>query len=70
MNLLKKNSPPPKKDPCIREIFQQREQSFLSEYGTPSAQTTRETRKQIPVPSEPHFNWTGIGLSIPIHFDA
>jgi dGTPase len=41
MNPLKKNSSSLKKNPCIREIFQQREQSFLSEYGTPSTQTTR-----------------------------
>lgn len=29
------------KSMCIREIFQQREQSFLSEYGTPSAESRR-----------------------------
>lgn len=50
MKLLKKNYPaknePPENDMCIREIFQQREQSFLSEYGTASAQTSRKSEEE------------------------
>ena len=45
MNLLKKNRQLLKKNSCIREIFQHREQSFLSEYGTPSTQTTRRNEE-------------------------
>ena len=60
MKLLKKNNPvkndpleknplekdPLEKDLCIREIFQQREQSFLSKYGTASAQTSRKSEEK------------------------
>lgn len=41
MKLLKKKDDPLEKDLCIREIFQEREQNFLSEYGTPSSDTSR-----------------------------
>jgi dGTPase len=47
MKLLKKQGDPPKKDLCIRQLFQQRELSFLSEHGTPSAETTRRTEEKI-----------------------
>ncbi len=46
MKLLKKIDEPLKKDLCIREVFQQREQSFLSEYGAPSTETTRRREEQ------------------------
>ena len=46
MKLLKNIDDPLEKNLCIREIFQQREQSFLSEFGTPSAGTTRRAEEK------------------------
>lgn len=36
----------PEQNLCIRELFQQREKSFLSEHGTPSALTTRRNEEK------------------------
>ncbi|MCP3944142.1 MAG: deoxyguanosinetriphosphate triphosphohydrolase [Desulfobacteraceae bacterium] len=47
MNLFKKNDKPLEKGLCIKEMFQQREQSFLSEHGTPSTGTTRRKEEKI-----------------------
>ncbi len=48
MKPLKKKDNPLKKNLCIKEIFQQREQSFRSEYGTASADTSRRTEEKTP----------------------
>jgi len=46
MKSLKKNREPFKKGLCIREVFQQREQSFLSEYGKSSIETSRRAEEK------------------------
>ncbi len=46
MKLLQKHDIPPTKDLCIREIFQLREQSFLSEYGKSSTETSRRAEEK------------------------
>ncbi|MBA3012081.1 MAG: deoxyguanosinetriphosphate triphosphohydrolase [Proteobacteria bacterium] len=46
MKALEKKVVPLKKDPCIRELFQQREQNFLSPYGTPSTKATRRVAEK------------------------
>jgi len=46
MKLLQKKEPPRTKTPCIRELFQQREKNFLSEYGTSSTTTSRRSEEK------------------------
>jgi dGTPase len=45
MKPLKKKIEPLEKNLCIREKFQQREESFLSPYGASSAKTSRRTKE-------------------------
>jgi len=46
MKPFTQNKALPEQALCIRELFQQREKSFLSEHGTPSALTTRRNEEK------------------------